>query len=257
VFSDLSAQSDSLFIPAKAITGDIVDFSVDNLSNVYIIYQNGQLKKLNSNGDSLAVFNDSKRYGKIFSIDVSNPLKVLLYYKDFGTILILDRLLNVRATIDLRRQSQFQVKAVGQSYDNNIWIFDELEAKLKKIGDDGRLIDQSTDFRLIFDSVPSPQIIADQNKQIYLYDSLKGVYIFDYYGTFKSRIPFIGWSDFSVINKAIVGRDSSILYKYEPGTLKLEQYSLPPHMWSAKKIRLTHDALYLLHDQFIQLYTFR
>src|SRR5688500_490308 len=134
LFNSLSAQTDSLFIPARMITGDIVDFSVDNLSNVYIIYQNGQLKKLNSKGDSLAVFNDIKRDGKIFTIDVSNPLKVLLYYKDFGTILVLDRLLNVRTTIDLRRQSLFQVKSVGQSYDNNIWIFDELESKLKKIG---------------------------------------------------------------------------------------------------------------------------
>ncbi len=122
----------------------------------------------------LAVFNNVRRFGKVYSIDVSNPLKVLLYYKDFGTIVTLDRFLNERSTLDLRKQNLLQVRAIGQSYDNNIWIFDELEVKLKKIGDDGRIIDQSNDFRLIFDSTPSPDYIIDQDKFVYLYDSQKG-----------------------------------------------------------------------------------
>ena len=126
-----------------------------------------------------------------------------MYYKDFSTIVILDRLLNTRAILDLRKLNLYQVKAISQSYDNNIWIFDELESKLKRISEDGKLLDQSTDFRMLFDSVPSPQFIIDQNKQLYLYDSLKGVYIFDYYGAFKSRVPLRGWLNFSVINDII------------------------------------------------------
>ena len=31
------------------------------------------------------------RYGKIAYIDVSNPLKILLFYQEFGTIVTLDR----------------------------------------------------------------------------------------------------------------------------------------------------------------------
>jgi hypothetical protein len=73
-------------------------------------------------GDSVAIFNNVKKFGKISTIDVSNPLKVLLYYKDFSTIVVLDRLLATRNTIDLRQQNIFQVNAIGQSYDNNIWF---------------------------------------------------------------------------------------------------------------------------------------
>lgn len=249
------AQEDSMFRFIRYFEGAIADFSVDNLGSTYIVFEGGQLKKLNAGGDSLAVFNNVRKFGKLHSIDVSNPLKVLLYYRDFGTIVILDRFLNVRSTIDLRKQNLLQVKAIGQSYDNNIWIFDELEVKLKKIGDDGRLIDQSNDFRLIFDSIPSPAYIIDQEKYVYLYDPAKGAYAFDYYGAFKSRVPYTGWTDFSVINGVLVGRDESRLYRYDSGTLNASEFILPLYMRNARKIVVTASNLYVLKDGSIMVYS--
>jgi hypothetical protein len=254
--STLVAQTDSIFHFVKDYRGSITNFSVDNLGNLYIVYQGGQLKKLRPNGDSLAVFNNVRRFGKLHSIDVSNPLKALLYYRDFGTIVILDRFLNERSTLDLRKFNLLQVKAIGQSYDNNIWLFDDLEVKLKKIGDDGRLIDQSNDFRLIFDSVPSPGKIIDHNKYVYLYDPMKGVYTFDYYGGFKARTPFTGWSDFTVINNSILGRDEHFLYRYDAGTLQLQQLPVPSFMNEAERIEITPGNVYLLKDGVITVYSF-
>src|ERR1700753_28195 len=130
-------SQDTTFKSVRSIEGDIVAFTVDNLDNVYLLSSTGQVKKLDANGDSVAVFNDIKKYGEATLIDVSNPLKVLLYYKDFTTIVVLDRFLTVRNTIDLRQQNILQVTAIGQSYDNRIWLYDELENKLKKIDEDG------------------------------------------------------------------------------------------------------------------------
>ncbi|HLG38251.1 MAG TPA: hypothetical protein VI461_01240, partial [Chitinophagaceae bacterium] len=109
------AQMDSSFRLIKTIKGDIAAFTVDNLDNIYLLSSTNQVKKLTANGDSVAIFNDVKKFGQATLIDVSNPLKVLLYYKDFATIVVLDRLLNVRNTIDLRKQNILQVRAIGQS----------------------------------------------------------------------------------------------------------------------------------------------
>jgi hypothetical protein len=158
--------------------------------------------------------------------------------------------------LDLRKHNLLQVKAIGQSYDNNIWIFDELEVKLKKIGDDGRMIDQSNDFRQIFDSTPSPSVIIDQDKLVYLYDDQKGVYTFDYYGGFKNRIPFTGWSDFTVINNSLFGRNKSDLYRYDAGTLELQQFAVPEFMNDAQKIVIRPGAVYLLRDGVIMVYSY-
>ena len=256
ISSNCTAQTDSIFHYVKDYRGGISDFSVDNLGNLYFVYQNGQLKKLRPNGDSLAIFNNVRKFGRLYSVDVSNPLKVLLHFKDFNTVVILDRLLNERSTLDLRKHNLLQVKAIGQSYDNNIWIFDELDLKLKKIGDDGRLIDQSNDFRQIFDSTPSPTAIIDQDRLIYLYDDKKGVYTFDYYGGFKSRIPFIGWTDFTVINNSLFGRDSSKLYRYDMGTLQLQEFAVPQFMNHAQKIVIRPGSVYLLRDGVIMVYSY-
>jgi len=96
------AQHDSLFVRNKIIKGEFTDFTVDNLNYIYLFNSSGQLKKLKPNGDSLAVYNDIRRFGKVHSIDVSNPLKVLLYFKDFGTVVVLDRQLGRRDILDLQ-----------------------------------------------------------------------------------------------------------------------------------------------------------
>ncbi len=250
------AQTDSLFKLVIQHKGNFTDFTVDNLGNVFLLYQNGQLKKIRPNGDSLAVFNNVRRFGKLHSIDVSNPLKTLLYYKDFGTTVILDRFLNQRAVLDFRKLNLLQIRAIGQAYDNNIWIFDELESKLKKISDDGRIVDQSTDFRLVFDAIPAPDYIIDHDKFVYLYDPLKGVYIYDYYGGFQNTIPLIGWNDFNVINNTLFGRNKEYLFRYDKGSLELRQIPVPPFMNDAQKIIIGAGFVYLLKQGSILIYSY-
>ena len=248
---------DSVFVFSRSIPGVFTEFAVDNLGYMYVVNSSGQLKKMGPRGDSVAVINDLRTFGKTYSIDVSNPLKVLLYFRDFGTVVVLDRLLNVRNVIDLRKQQLFQVKTIGQSYDNNIWVYDEQESKLKRVGEDGKILDQSTDFRLMFDSLPSFSFIVDQNKLVYLYDPLHGVYMFDYYGAFKNRIRFTGWTDFTVINNMLFGRDENMLYRYEPGSLNLQQYPITGAMRNARRIKIMQSNLYLLHDNRLDVYEYR
>src|SRR5688572_15227727 len=209
-----NAQADTSFRLIGAFPGEIADVAIDNLDNVYILTTNDQLKKYKPSGDSLAVYNNVRKFGKIYSIDVSNPLKVLLYYKDFSSIVVLDRMLSVRSTIDLRRKNILQVAAIGQSYDNNIWVFDALDNKLKKIDDEGNVLLETPDFRQALGQAIAPQQIIDQNKQVYLYDPVNGIYVFDRYGTFKRKIPVQGWSNVSITDKYILGISNESLQTY-------------------------------------------
>jgi len=43
-FTYVKAQSDSAFKLIKIINGDIVDFTVDNLDNIYILNSRNQIK---------------------------------------------------------------------------------------------------------------------------------------------------------------------------------------------------------------------
>ncbi|HRX94064.1 MAG TPA: hypothetical protein P5158_08115, partial [Chitinophagaceae bacterium] len=68
-----SAQADTSFRFIKKINADVTTFAVDNLDNIFILNSRNQLKKLNANGDSVAIYNDVKRFGQASLIDVSNP----------------------------------------------------------------------------------------------------------------------------------------------------------------------------------------
>jgi hypothetical protein len=254
-FMQLKAQSDSSFSLSKTINADISDFTVDNSGNIYLLMRDNQLKKLAANGDSLAVFNAVTRFGDIYFIDVTNPLKILLYYKDFATIVEVDRFLNILNTIDLRSLGIFQVKAIGLSYDNNIWIFDELDAKLKRMGDDGTILDQTTDFRQLFDTVPDPAQITDQGGLVYLYDESRGVYVFDHYGTAKSHIAIKNWKDFTVIDKSMIGRIDHFFYKTFLGKLDIQREPLPSAYANAIKIKITPASIYVLKKNMLEVYS--
>ena len=250
------AQVDSVFQFDREYSREVVDFNVDNLGNLYILDKADRLKKYNSNGDSVAVFNAVKRFGQLYSIDVTNPLKILLYYKDFGTVLSLDRFLAIRNTIDLRRLNLFQVRSVGLAYDNNIWVFDEQEGKLKRLTEDGRVIQQTNDLRLIFDTLPSPSQIIDQNGLVYLYDPVRGIYVFDYYGTLKTRVPFTAWNDFMVVAGTIYGRKSGVLIKFQPSTLDFREQALPPFMQNSNRVRISQNKMYVLVNGSLKTYRF-
>ena len=45
ITSQSFSQADSIFHFVKDYRGGISDFTVDNLGNLYFVYQNGQLKK--------------------------------------------------------------------------------------------------------------------------------------------------------------------------------------------------------------------
>ncbi len=248
------AQVDTTFTLSKVITGDIISFTVDNLDNVYLLNRRGQVKKIDMNGDSIAVFNNLKKYGQASLIDVSNPLKVLLYYKDFATIVVLDRFLNIRNTIDLRKNNILQVNAIGQSYDNNIWLYDELDNKLKKIADDGKLMQETPDFRLLLGNAITPVKIFDENKYVYIYDSTYGVYVFDYYGSLKNNIMIDHWHNFKVAGKFIFGSRNDSLFRYEISSFRLDEWKMPTQLRQIKLFNFTSTRLYALKENGIEVY---
>lgn len=251
------AQTDTSFQLLKKLKGDIVAFTADNFDNLYLLNSSDQLKKINEKGDSVAVFNNIRKYGKVAQIDVSNPLRVLLYYKDFSTVVVLDRLLNVRSTIDFRKQEIFQVQAVCLAYDNGIWLYDEFEHKLKKLDEDGKLLFASTDFRQLFDEAFSFTAINDQDGYLYLYDKNKGVYVFDYYGTLKNIFSLTGYNNFKAVGKFITGTRNDSLMRYQPGNLVMQEIKLPENFRKAESILFTSTKAFALKRNELEVYQLR
>jgi hypothetical protein len=223
----VSAQKDTSFTLVSSYSGDIKGITIDNLNNIYLISSTGQVKKLGPSGDSLAIYNQVRNYGLPYSMDVSNPLKVLLFYKDYSTVVVLDRYLAVRTSIDLRKQRILQPGAIGLSYDNNIWVFDEYDNKLKKVDEQGNLLLETADFRSALNHTILPQTIINDNGSVYLADSLNGIFVFDNYGTFKRRLALNKWQSFEVFQNRIISIQNGFISIYDPLTFIERRQRLP------------------------------
>jgi hypothetical protein len=187
------------------VAGSFKNFYVDNFKNIYTVSYQNQLKKLNTNGDSISVFNDTRRYGNIFSVDVTNPLKIYIHYADYNTVLVLDRFLHITNTLNFNQLQLYQISNIAMSYDGNMWIYDQLNAKVKKLNELGNVLLSTADVRLAFGKNFSLQKIIDYNGKLHLYDSTSGFYLFDYYGGLIKKVPMPHWQDVAITDNTLMG----------------------------------------------------
>ncbi len=253
--SHANAQTDSFIKELPPINYPVSSFAVGNLGELFIINTDNQLKKLDEKGDSVGVFNQVSKFGKLSYVVAQNPWKTLLFYQNFSTIVILDKYLNIINSINLRNKYILRAKAITNSYDNNIWVYDEQESKLKKINESGDILSETVDFRNLFDEVPTPKKMIDYEGFVYLYDPENGFYIFDYYGSFKKKLPFKGWTDFSVIGKSIYGFDLEKMYKYTAPMPQPVEYPLPEALRNNISITISNNKLYILKQQKLGIYS--
>lgn len=233
----------------SVLANQVSDFEIDPLGNLYLLLPNQQLKKLNTNHDSVSAFNDVRNFGKLHSMDASNPLRVLLYYKEFGTILILDRFLNVRTTLDLRQAGLLQCSAIAQSFDNNIWLFDELDNQLKKVDERGTVLVTSPDFRILYPDPPKPTVLHDYNRYLFAYDTAKGLVMMDYFGASRGLMPYLGWKNLDGQGKGLLATNGTGWVYLEAGRPMVQEQPLPPEILAQKKIRLRGQRVYALNNQ--------
>lgn len=250
---DLRLENDA-FKYSQFIAGKYNGFEVDVYGNIFVVTPSNQLKKISPTGDSISVFNDVKRYGNPSLIDVSNPLKILLYYKNFATAVFLDRLLTLRGSLNFRTGNIFAAKAVATSYDNQIWLFDEQDFTLKKIDELGEVLLSSNDLRNQIGVTPFASTIIDRENVVYVYDSNQGFFLFDYYGAYKKTIAVIGWENVNVSGNVLYGFKEGKLCVYNTETLLEKQFDLPKVFLENKMLKAIDSKLYLLVENGIYVF---
>lgn len=229
-------------------------FAVGSLGELYVVNTANELKKYDENGDSVGVYNLSGKFGPLTKVEAQNPWQTILLYEKFATLVLLDKYLNVSSVINLRSKNIFSVRAITTSYDNNIWLYDEQNARVKKIDISGNVLFESVDMRQVFDVAFQPQKMVDEDGLLYLYDPINGMYIFDYYGSFKSRLPFYHWKDFMVKGKKIIGVDNEKIYQYFPPMPITSENILPAGIQNSELIRLGKSQLYALKNNLLSIY---
>src|SRR5436190_15123887 len=120
-----------------------VQITTDRFGNAYV-YSENQLVQYDSLGRKIRNYAD-RHSGFLTSVDASNPLKILLFYRDFARIQILNKQLAVASTTELREIDIMQPLVACQSSLDGYWIFDQRDFSLKKIDVNLRVLFKSND----------------------------------------------------------------------------------------------------------------
>lgn len=69
--------------------------------------------------------------GNMTKVDIQNPLKIVLFYEDFNSVVLLDNQLNKMTEINFSQNTiPIVVSAIGMSTQNQLWIFNTLNQQI-------------------------------------------------------------------------------------------------------------------------------
>jgi len=232
-------------LKAKFLTTDV-------LNNAYIITNTDQVERYDTAGNLTGRYGES-RYGKLSSVDASSAFNVLLFYKDYSTIVMVDNRMNVRNFFKLSSMGINNVSAACLSEDNYIWFFDQDASKLKKITNSYDIVHESIDLSQMLGMEVKPNFMIERDGIIYLNDPEIGVLLFDRYGTYYNSFVNPGLSGFQVINGRLVYPKDDELHVYHYARKELNKVKLPVTS-ASKGIQLQGNRLYVLTANELKIY---
>lgn len=205
---------------ALKIADDVLNYKVDRIGNVYYFDAQNVLTKYETSIQRYTRFADLKS-GKISSIDVSNPLRVLVFYADQGVVKFLDVNLTEINSLQIRNTyPDGWVSLTSSSNNNGIWMYDNLNRKLIKLDEQLNQVFISGDLYLVLGKKIKPTFLYEYADELFLADAKYGVFVFDLFGGYKRTLPIYSDEILQVESNKIYYQKNNQWLRYQ--TLKTD-----------------------------------
>lgn len=252
----LCARCASALSPLREIRSFLTDarlVTMDELGNTYIVRNDNVLIRYNNFGDSTGFYRSALN-GDIGMVDATSPLRILLYYPAFSKIILLDRMLAMKAEIDLRRRQILSATAVALASDGNLWVYDPFNAKLLKLNEAGEIVRSSNDLRQEINFVPNPKFMLERNRRVYVSDTAQGILVFDQFSSFINTLPIKGVSRLQAYDEQLIYLRGSTLHSYDMKRFGAQEYALPNPEDSIVDAAIGPGTLSVLYQKKLAIY---
>lgn len=176
-------------------------FAADPLGNIYII--NGQnIQKYNSYLQKIADYSNPF-LGKISFIDVTDPFRILLYYREFNQAVWLDNYFQeIRSPVLLDDLGIEQTVLLCSSSLSGFWVFNQLNNLLQYFDMNLNKVHESISLNPIIGEM-RPVAMTEKNRMVYLNFPGTGILTFDQFGTYSRTLPVFPDNNFQVTDNSI------------------------------------------------------
>jgi hypothetical protein len=168
------------------IKGNFDFGAFDPMDNLYLVSGSG-LKKITFDGTPEYNYSNSLQ-GTITSIDVINPLKILVFYKDANRVVFLNQqLAPMNDPVSIADDNSLLAQVVCNDQQNGFWFFDSNTQMLCRMNQQRNIDLKSMNLsQKLAGAVPMG--LAYCNTQLFLWTDSGDLLVFDHYGNYlKSR----------------------------------------------------------------------
>jgi len=196
---------------------------IDPFGNIYTV-RKAQLHKFSPQGELLFSYSD-KTLGIISSVDVFNPMKIMLFYQDVGMLVFLnEQLAPINDPISLFDANYFTISLASYSAANQIHLYDDVNRYLITL--DFFMREQSKT-PINFPSFNPIKMIELEEKSLAMHDPEAGVFLFDAFSTFNKLIPIITTQPIEVTSELIYFTNNNEVSIYNYRTMSAKTQQLP------------------------------
>ena len=195
---------------------------IDQYGYFYIIDQDN-LIKYDSEGHTLYHYSN-KLLGNIDQIDISNPLRPLLFYKDQGLIIVLDNTLSQqKEPISLNELGLYQTSCIANSnFDNGIWLYDIDVNEIIKINHLSQVNYRSGNLSVLIPNMEFPILnLKEKNRKLYVVTRNK-IFVMDQFGSLLSVITLSAEKGLIIKEKNIITYDGNAIYQFDILDFKID-----------------------------------
>ncbi len=237
VFSQLK------LIDEKPVTAK--DFSIDNLGNFYFI-KNGKVLKTDRNMNKIAEYSNNF-LGDITYTDVSNPFRILIYYKDFNQIIFLDsHLAELKSPVSLDDLGIYDATAVCYSLLGGFWVYRNQKSQVIRFSQNLRKEQKGTELSA-FGVNSSPRKMTETTKNIFIHFENDYIFILDNFGSYHKKVEVENIIDFRIKNNFIYTFDGQFLSLININTLN--EKKIPVFYDNIRAFDIFGQYLYCLTDK--------
>lgn len=244
--------SDDKFVLVKAISekGQIT-FTTDRFGNVYKISEQGITKYDIATGDYKSFSN--KYLQSVSTVDVSNPLKILVFYKEISCFQFIDNTLSATSdVIILSDMGIYQPITMCSSTNNGFWIYNAENSQLIRYDHNKQDQTKVSNLSQMLGLNLQPSFMLEQNNILFLSNPETGVLMFDIYGSYMKTLPLKHLSAFQVLGDNIFYFADKKLNTYNIRTFAESSFALPVE--AAKNCRIENKQLFIQDTTGIKIY---
>jgi len=122
-------------------------------------------------------------FGKLSSVDIGNPFKIILFYRDYNTVIVLDNNLNeLTGAIGLAGANY---NLVGFASENDLWLYSKDDNLLKRFNYQNKNIQLLTQPLSFYQKDFLAEEIFSDNQKVWL-GGTQGILTFNQYASFLS-----------------------------------------------------------------------